>query len=137
MFISLNKKHVRCAVVVALLAAASGVANAQSAEYRRGYDQGYHDGMEAQNHREHEGAGRIVIEEARYGRRDGGSCNPRDVIQQAIGGRRHFDINVNNDLCGDPAPHEPKHLHIRYRCGDSQSVEAEAPGGSVLALSCQ
>jgi len=139
MSIFLMKKYIFSSLaIVSLLGAGSGVACAQSAEYRQGYDQGYRDALEAQEHRDHGGTvGRIIIEEANYGTRDGGFCHPRDVIQQSIGWRRHADIRVNNELCGDPAPGRPKHLHVRYRCGDSASAEAEAQEGSVLELSCR
>jgi hypothetical protein len=132
------RKIMLCAAVGLALSGASGFASAQSPEYRQGYEQGYRDGMETQKHMDAGGpVGHIVIEEAHYGRRDQGVCDAREVIQRAIGWRRHFDIHVGNELCGDPAPHEPKHLHVRYRCGDSQSAEAEAPESSVMSLSCQ
>ncbi|HXA46919.1 MAG TPA: hypothetical protein VNW52_04765 [Burkholderiaceae bacterium] len=142
MSIAISKKKIVGLVLASMLAAVSGAACAQSAEYRQGYDQGYRDAMEAQSHREHEHEhdgqqGRIIIEEARYGVRDGGACDARDALQSAIGWRRHFDIPVGNELCGDPARGQPKHLHVRYRCGDSQSVHAEAPEGAIIALSCQ
>jgi hypothetical protein len=136
MTVTANMKYALGLALVSL-AAVSGSACAQSAEYRQGYDQGYRDGMEAQSHMDHGGPARIIIEEAHYGKRDGGFCDARDAIQRAVGWRRHFDVQVGNELCGDPAQHQPKHLHIRYRCGDSQSAEAEAPEGSILALSCQ
>lgn len=133
-----RKAILRSLAVVSMLGAMSGAAFGQSAEYRRGYDQGYRDGMETQEHKDRGGAvARIIIEEANYGTRDGGFCHPRDAIQQIVGWRRHADINVSNDLCGDPAPGRPKHLHVRYRCGDSGSAEAEAPESSVLELSCR
>lgn len=133
------KNKLLCIAVGMALAAASGFASAQSAEYRQGYEQGYRDGADAQRNADAGGGpiGHIIIEEARYGRRDMGVCDARDVIQRSIGWRRHFDIHVSNQLCGDPAPNEPKHLHVRYRCGNSQSAEAEAPEGSIMALSCQ
>ena len=117
---------------------ASATAGAQSDEYRRGYEQGYRDGAEAQSRTDHGGpAGSIIIEEARYGSREGGFCDPRGPIQQMVGWRRHVDVPVNNSLCGDPAYGRPKHLEVRYRCGESQSVRAEAPENSVLQLNCQ
>jgi len=133
------KKMLLCVVAGFTLAGASGLASAQSAEYRQGYEQGYRDGADAQRHADAGGGpvGNIIIEEAHYGRRDRGMCDAREAIQREIGWRRHFDIHVGNELCGDPAPNEPKHLHVRYRCGNSQSAEAEAPESSVMALSCQ
>jgi hypothetical protein len=132
------KKVLLGAAIGLAFAGASGLAFSQSAEYRQGYEQGYRDGADAQRHADTGGpVGHIIIEEAHYGRRDAGVCDAREAIQRAIGWRRHFEIHVGNELCGDPAPHEPKHLHVRYRCGDSQSAEAEAPESSVMALSCQ
>jgi len=139
MSITFSKKTiVRSLAIAAVLGAVSGVACAQSAEYRHGYDQGYRDALESQEHKDHDGAmGRIIIEVARYGARDAGVCNARDVIQQIVGWRRHADIKVGNELCGDPAKGYEKHLHVRYRCGDSASAEAEAPENAVLELSCR
>jgi hypothetical protein len=139
MSIAFGKKFIfRSLALVAVLGAVSGVACAQSREYRQGYDQGYHDGVESVEHRDHGGAaGRIIIEEARYGARDAGVCNAHDAIQQIVGWRRHADIRVSNELCGDPARGREKHLHVRYRCGDSPSAEAEGPENSVIELSCR
>lgn len=133
-----RKQMLRIAVFAAL-GAMSAVACAQSAEYRRGYDQGYRDGMEAQSHTDQSGGpvGRIIIEEANYGSRDGGFCHPRDVIQRVAGWRRHIEITANNELCGDPAQGRQKHLEIRYRCGDGPSARAEAPENGMISISCQ
>ena len=122
----------------AVLGALSATACAQSSEYRQGYDQGYRDGAESQGHPGPGGPeGRIIIEEAHYGSREGGFCDPRDSIQHAIGWRRHADIHAGNELCGDPAPNHPKHLEVLYRCGNGQPARAEAPESSVMSLSCQ
>jgi hypothetical protein len=146
MSIAISKKNLLGVALVSVLAVASSAACAQSAEYRQGYDQGYRDATEARNHREFEREheherereeGRIIIEEARYGVRDGGACDARDALQNAIGGHHHFEFTVGNELCGDPARGQPKHMHVRYRCGDSQSAHAEAPEGAVMALNCQ
>ncbi|MFI4938926.1 MAG: hypothetical protein ACHP7O_01055 [Burkholderiales bacterium] len=137
-----RKQYLRIAVFAAL-GAASGVVCAQSAEYRQGYEQGYRDGTEAQNHMDHRedhrdgAAGRIIIEEAKYGARDGGFCDPSEALRQVIGWRRHIDIKASNELCGDPAPHRPKHLEIRYRCGDRSSAHVETPESGVLSISCR
>ena len=112
MAIPYNRMHMLRVAVFAALGAVSIAAGAQSAEYRHGYEQGYHDGAEAQGHAGGP-PGRIIIEEARYGSHEGGFCNARDSIQQVIGWRRHFDIRVGNELCGDPAVGRPKHLEVR------------------------
>jgi hypothetical protein len=142
MSIAISKKKILGLALVSALAAASGAACAQSAEYRAGYEQGYRDAKEGKFHREYEHEhereeSRIIIEEARYGVRDGNACDARDSLQNAVGGHRHFEFTVGNELCGDPARGQPKRLHVRYRCGDSQSAHAEAPEGSVMELSCQ
>jgi hypothetical protein len=133
--------HRKLALVAALAVTGctiSATASAQSEEFRRGYEQGYRDGAEAQSHADHQGpAGRIIIEEAHYGVRGGGFCDARETVQQMAGWRRHVDVPVSNNLCGDPAYHMPKALFVRYRCGDSQSARAEAPENGVLQLSCQ
>ncbi len=126
------------AIVLLACGLASATAGAQSEEYRRGYDQGYRDGAEAQNHADHGGpAGRIIIEEAHYGVRGGGFCDARGAVQQLVGWRRHADVPAGNNLCGDPAYGMPKFLFVRYRCGDSQAARAEAPENAILQLSCQ
>ena len=137
MAFAIQSKQILCALLLAAATAASGSAWAQSAEYRRGYDQGYRDGAEAQSHADHGDAGRIIIEEAHYGARDAGFCDARESIQRSIGWRRHADVLVNNELCGDPAHGVHKHLEIRYRCGHSQPVRTEAPEDAIIALSCE
>jgi hypothetical protein len=138
MAISTIQKQMLRVAVFAALGAVSVAASAQSAEYRHGYEQGYHDGAEAQAEGHNGPAhGGIIIEEANYGSHEGGFCNARDTIQRVIGWRRHFDVRVGNELCGDPAVNRPKHLEIRYRCGDSQSVRTDAPEHSVIELNCQ
>ncbi|MBV8665249.1 MAG: hypothetical protein JO269_02085 [Burkholderiaceae bacterium] len=126
---------VAASLTMTLLAVFSTQACAQSEEYRRGYDQGYRDGAEAAS--QHDRGPRIVIEEAHYGSREGGGfCEARESIQREVGWRRHADIHVGNELCGDPAQGFHKHLEVRYRCSDSQPARAEAPEDSVLDLHC-
>ncbi|MES2934262.1 MAG: hypothetical protein V4805_12340 [Pseudomonadota bacterium] len=136
-----NSSAVRRALfLVASMAigAMSGAAFAQSSEYRRGYDQGYRDGVEAQSNQEQSSGsrGRIVIDDANYGtRRD--ACDAREAIERAAGWRRHVTITADNSLCGDPAPDRPKRLEVRYHCGRDAPQRAEAREGSVLSLSCR
>lgn len=139
-------KTTLCTLVLAACSLVAANAQAQSEEYRRGYEQGYHDGAEAQSHADHGGPqGLIIIEEAHYaareitreGFREVAACDARGTIQHMVGWRRHFDVPVNNNLCGDPAFGVPKHLFVRYRCGDSQSARVEAPENAILQLSCQ
>ncbi|HEX8957024.1 MAG TPA: hypothetical protein VF798_12150 [Burkholderiaceae bacterium] len=132
------RKSARYAAMAAACCLVSATAGAQSEEYRRGYEQGYRDGAEAQGRADRDGpAGRIILEDARYGVSDGPSCDARGTIQQMVGWRRHADIPVGNNLCGDPAYGNPKILFVRYRCGNSESASVQAPENSVLRLSCQ
>ena len=126
---------IRMAAVLAMIGA-SGAAFAQSADYRRGYDDGY-----AAGQRDDRGGpgdrgpwGRLHIEEAEYGAR-GANCDARrSVHEQAM--RNRGNIEVNNQLCGDPAPREQKRLRLVYRCGDSAPARAFAREGERLRLNC-
>lgn len=133
-----TNKGVLSALGFIVLGAMSASAFAQSAEYRRGYDQGYRDGSEAQSLEDQEGGrtGRIRIEEASYGIREA-SCDIREQLQQAVGRRRNISIVANNELCGDPAPNRVKRLEIRYRCGDEQELRAQAREGGTVTLNCR
>lgn len=120
------------------LGALSASAFAESAEYRRGYDQGYRDGIEAQGRQQHKGesGARIIIEEASYGTRDA-SCDLRDQFQQMVGHSRSISIAANNELCGDPAPNQVKRLEVRYRCGDAAELRERAREGGSVTLNCR
>ena len=111
---------------------------AQSAEYRRGYDEGYRDGYEAQHRNDRHGQSgeRIFIVEASYGTRNA-TCSARDTLQRALGGQHSMSIVVNNELCGDPAPNRPKRLEIVYRCGNAAAVRARAEEGATITLNCR
>lgn len=132
------RKSAVCALGFITLGALSASAFAQSNEYRRGYDQGYRDGIEAQAQQGQPGGppGRIIIDDATYGTRDA-ACNVRDVIQQAVGRRRNISITANNELCGDPAPKQRKWLDIRYRCGDGPVANARTREGGTVTLNCR
>lgn len=131
-------KNILCALGFIALSAISMSAFAQGPEYRRGYDQGYRDGIEAQNlqGQENGSAGRIIIEEASYGTRNS-ACDLRNTVQQAVGLRRNISITANNELCGDPAPNQVKRFNVRYRCGDGQVFRAQTREGGTLTLNCR
>jgi len=126
----------------AVVAAASCSAMAQSQEYRRGYDQGYRDGLAAaQNgqrpgYREERGGFRIEIEQADYGVR-GAFCDARPAVRQALGRGSNFSVTASNNLCGDPAPGARKRLTVTYRCGNGGMQRAQADEGDALTLGCQ
>ncbi len=131
----------------ALLLAASVSAMAQSQEFRRGYDQGYRDGMAAAqgNGADWRGDGRgsndrgrwrIEIERAEYGVREG-FCDARPAVMQALARGGNFSITVGNQLCGDPAPHKRKRLTVIYRCGKGDERRGQADEGGALTLNCR
>lgn len=137
-------KRLMCALAFIGLGVVSGAASAQSAEYRRGYDQGYREGMAAAQTRDGRdarqdygrGRGRIQIVEAMWGVRDA-SCDAREAVRQIAGRYSNPSVTANNQLCGDPAPRARKRLTVTYRCGDSQLMRAQADEGDSLTLNCQ
>lgn len=106
-------------------------ANAQSSDYRQGYQQGYRDGLAAGGR---DGAPMMIMD-ARYGTRRGGFCDARGAIQRAVGPRTSARIRVDNRLCGDPALGIPKHIEVRYRCGDRMQ-RVDGPENSDIILRC-
>jgi len=134
-----HRHIIRIAAVLAL-SAASTAAFAQSAEYRRGYDDGY--AAAQRDARGDRGGpdgpfawGRVHIEEAEYGAR-GATCNARRGVRDQLE-RNRGNIEVNNQLCGDPAPGEQKRLRLVYRCGDSAPARVVAREGERLRLNCR
>lgn len=143
MTVSIHSRHLLRLSVAAVLGVASLSAMAQSQEFRRGYDQGYRDGMAAA-----QGGGRggyqdrderryrIEIDQAEWGIR-GAVCDARPAVRQAVGRGSNFSITASNNLCGDPAPRARKRLTVTYRCGNSGVLRAQADEGDALTLNCQ
>lgn len=121
-------------------------AQAQSMEYRRGYDDGYRAGIEAARegnvrggHGRSErggGFGRIIIEEAVYGER-GAVCDARPAVQAMVDRQREPVIYADNRLCGDPAPRRGKVLEITYRCSSGQVLRTVLREETQAVLSCR
>jgi len=135
--------HLSRLAAATLLLAASASAMAQSQEYRRGYDQGYRDGMAAAQGGGRGGRGghdqgrfRIEIERADYGVREG-FCDARPAVTQALARGGNFSITAGNQLCGDPAPRKRKRLTVTYRCGDGEVQRGQADEGDALTLNCR
>ncbi len=123
----------------AALVLAAGSAHSQSAEYRRGYDQGYRDGSAAAVNQNPypNGMGQITISSALYGIR-GARCDARDSLQAMVAGKRRIDVKVDNDLCGDPAPNQAnKQMSVIYSCGNGSERHVSGPEGSVLTITCR
>jgi hypothetical protein len=147
-------KHAVSALMLAALGGLAGSAWAQNTDYRRGYDQGYRDALEAViaqaqalSHNRVQvqplpvpvpvEVPRLQILEANYGIR-GALCDARPSVQQIVGmNYRNVEIRANNDLCGDPASGRPKRLSITYQCADGVDQRVAGPEGSVLNLSCR
>ena len=127
-------------VAVLALTAASTSAFAQSADYRRGYDDGYAAGQrDSRGDRGDRGdRGRdwdVRIEQADYGS-SRGMCNARRAVRDIVE-RGGNSIPVGNQLCGDPAVSTQKRLTVVYRCGNSQPVRVSASEGETLRLGCR
>jgi hypothetical protein len=127
---------VRAAAVLAL-AGACASAFAQSNEYRRGYDDGFAAGQRAAL--EQGGGrpdwGRVHIEEAFYGAH-GAVCDARRSVRESVARNRGM-VEAGNQLCGDPAPGQPKRLRIVYSCDGTAPARVVANEHESLRLSCR
>ena len=129
-----NRPLLRIAAVLALSAATTS-AFAQSAEYRRGYDDGYAAGLREAGGRGDRRGGRVFVEDAEYGTHFT-SCDARHAVRYQVE-RNRGSVRADNQLCGDPARGEPKRLRIVYRCGDSEAVRVVARENETVRLSCR
>ena len=129
-----NQHLIRIAAVLALTAASTS-AFAQSADYRRGYDDGFAAGQRAAHDDRGRGGGdRLRVLKAEYGAR-GNVCDARRVVRDEI--ERNGAIRVSNQLCGDPAPGVQKRMEVVYRCGDDEPQRVGAREGETMRLSCR
>jgi len=127
-------QHILRIAAVLALTAASTSAFAQSAEYRRGYDDGYAAG---QRDAREGGGGRgrgLVIDEAIYGVR-GATCDARRAVRQEAE-RNGGVVVAGNHLCGDPRRNTEKRLTVTYRCGNDRPNQVSARENDSLRLSC-
>lgn len=65
-----------------------------------------------------------------------GACELTSRLVGEMNGRMSASIDVNNQLCGDPAPGKRKSLKAVYLCGGEER-EAEAHEHRSLRLSCE
>jgi hypothetical protein len=132
----IHRPALRLAAVLALTVA-SASAFAQSAEYRRGYDDGFAAGQRAAHDDRggRPGRPRIYIEDAEYGAH-GATCDARRSVWGEIE-RNNGNVRAGNQLCGDPAHGQQKRLRVVYRCGDGEAVRAVVREGEVMRLSCR
>lgn len=118
----------------------SASAQAQSEEYRRGYEQGYRDGQAGQRPEGWRQPGwqpkPIQILSASYGTRYA-ACDASESLRRIAGWNRRVDLMVNNNLCGDPAYGRPKRLAYEYQCSDGAVLRGEARENEVITLYCR
>jgi hypothetical protein len=131
----------RVAAMLALATAstaASTSAFAQSAEYRRGYEDGYAAALRGdRGDRGDRGRGQwgnVRVEEAQYGARRG-ACDARHAVRREV--ERNGTVLAGNHLCGDPAYNEEKRLTVVYRCGNDAPIQVTAREHETLRLSCR
>ncbi|MES2535897.1 MAG: hypothetical protein V4632_08500 [Pseudomonadota bacterium] len=144
-----STKKTLCLLSFAVLGAMSASAFSQSAEFGRGYEQGYRDGYAAQQQgsryeqdkkyqRGGQGqrGGRLVILEAFYGLQ-GATCDAREAMQRNAESQRQLNVTVNNQLCGDPAVGRTKQFFVTYQCGNNRAQRQVKNEGDTLSLSCR
>ncbi len=128
--------HMMRSAAILALCAASTAAFAQSAEYRRGYDDGYAAGLRDARDGGGRGPGRggLYIEEATYGVR-GAMCDARRAVRQEAE-RNGGLVVAGNHLCGDPRRNTEKRLTIVYRCGNERPTQIVGRENETMRLSC-
>lgn len=133
-------QHIARIAAVLALTAASTSAFAQSAEYRRGYQDGYAAGQRddrggrGDRGRDYDRSG-VRIEEAQYGAR-GAMCDARQGVRREVE-RNNGAVTAGNHLCGDPAHNVEKRLSIVYRCGNDAPLRVVARENETLRLGCR
>lgn len=129
-------QHILRTAAILALSAASACAFAQSAEYRRGYDDGYAAGLRDARDGGGRGHGRggLFIEEATYGVR-GAMCDARRAVREEVA-RNGGLVVAGNHLCGDPRRNTEKRLTIVYRCGNDRPTTIVGRENDTMRLSC-
>jgi hypothetical protein len=111
--------------------------------YREGYGRGYQDGLGATQfspiqsspaRRPSTGPAGIVVIRARYGD-DHKSCDLTAWAAKHFNSRTSAEVDVSNQICGDPSPGNRKSLHVEYLCNGQTKME-EAYEHRRLSLSC-
>lgn len=129
----------RATAAALLLAASSGAVFAQSQEFRRGYDQGYRDGVTAaRNNTVDNGrfGPRYRIDRATYGVGNA-VCDATPTLRQRLPAPPGSALIADNGLCGDPAPGTPKSLNVQYRCDNGPVLRTNIPENAPIQLGCR
>ena len=115
-------------LVAALMLVGDAATAQQTDEFRSGYAQGYRDGFDAGFAKAQSGAPLsgampskgfpIAVTTATYAAEDSdGRCDATRYVRNAANGRRSVSVDINNRMCGDPAPGKRKSVEITYLCG--------------------
>ena len=119
------------ALAFAFLLAANGAGDANRNDdyndgFRAGYKQGYSEGRRDALREERRTStppppqapvlGPITISNAVYGT-DRKQCNATHWAARRANGRMSASLDVENSICGDPAPGQKKSLEVTYVCG--------------------
>jgi hypothetical protein len=103
----------------------------ESYDYREGYRRGYDDGFASGYRKGLEDnvpvapppppppprpSGPITVSSAFYGTTSK-SCDATRYVAKRANGRRTASVDVNNEMCGDPAKGDRKQLEVTYICG--------------------
>ena len=142
-------------LLIAAVAAAAAPASAQdrdSLDYREGSRRGYDDGFASGYRKGLEdtpraapvvpppppppprATGPITISSAHYGT-SSKSCDATRQLARRFNGRLTANMQVTNDICGDPAKGDRKQLEVTYICG-SIAKTASAYEHRTIYLDC-
>lgn len=138
------------AACLAFLALPATAQDRDSGDYREGYRRGYDDGF-ASGYRKGltessrpappaaapappRPTGPITVSTAYYGT-SSKSCDATRWLARRVNGRRTASVQVNNEMCGDPARGDRKELEVTFICG-SIAKTASAYEHRTLYLDC-
>lgn len=79
--------------------------------------------------------GRVYVAQARYGASDR-TCDATSAFSYECDNQRECQVEVGNNLCGDPARGTPKQVLVEYWCNGSLERQAHAEN-EVASLSCR
>lgn len=114
------------------------------AGFKEGYSKGYIEGVAEGQRRAGPPAvapppkpgpdGPIRIQSAFYGT-SSKNCNATHWLALRADGRRSHSVEIENKICGDPAPGQRKSMEVTYRCGTFPKA-ASAFEHRTLYLDC-
>lgn len=114
------------------------------AGFKEGYSRGFREGLAEGEKRaatlvapppaQPVPTGPITVSNAYYGT-DSKNCNATHWLARHVNGKRSASVEVENNICGDPAPGKRKSLEVTYICG-SLVKNASANEHRTLYLDC-